>query len=151
MTLTPTSDATKAPLRVLIADDDPIFTALASNCLKRAGYAPCVARDGADALTMLDCEPFDLAIVDLDMPNIDGFRLIGLVRGAARLRHLGILVISASKDVTDMEEALGLGADRYATKPVNWAKLPGLVEAVLAERRAAGAGGVTPATGAGQS
>lgn len=121
--------------RVLVVDDDPIFTGLSSAALERAGFDVCTAADGVEGLELLDREPFDLAIVDLLMPRIDGFRLIALIRGSARLAPLAILVVSVRNDAGAFEEALALGADAIQTKPLDWFALPDIARAVIDDKR----------------
>ena len=126
--------------RVLIADDDPVFLALASACLLAAGQEVKAASDGADALEQLANDRFDIAIVDLDMPRIDGLRLIGLVRAMRQCANLAILVISASQSVKLYDEARALGADAHLTKPVDWSVLPHTIAEVRTRRTAARVG-----------
>lgn len=120
--------------RILAADDDRVFTMLASSCLDSAGFTTTVVATGADAMEMLCCEAFDLAILDLDMPRIDGFRLLGLIQGQRSLDDLAILVISSSRTPSDRQEALRLGADAFLSKPVDWAGLPGIVARLIENR-----------------
>jgi len=121
--------------RVLIVDDDPIFVGLASACLSRAGIATVVAGDGVEGLELIERDRFDVAVVDLMMPRIDGLRMIALIRGAPRHDALAILVVSGTSNAALIEEALRLGADAAETKPVNWSLLPARVEAAIAARR----------------
>lgn len=117
--------------KVLIVDDDPVFTTMASSCLAATAFQPSIAGDGVEAIEMLETQPFDAALIDLAMPRVDGFRLISLIRNTPRLRRLGIMVISSSRDAEAFEEALALGANAFLTKPVNWPLLPVQVRYVL--------------------
>lgn len=128
------SSARKAP-RVLVVDDDPIFTAMADASLRQHGFDVRTASDGVEGLELLDAKVFDLLIVDLQMPRIDGLRLIALVRGASRLRDLAIIVASGHEEAGAFREALSLGADAVLKKPVDWRDLPDLVHDVIATRR----------------
>lgn len=110
-------------LKVLIADDDPVFQALAQSSLQSAGHAADTVDDGAAALEALRTR-YDAAIVDLIMPNVDGFRLIALIRSTPGLGHLPIVVLSSRNDAAAVEEAYRLGADAFETKPVNWTLFP---------------------------
>ncbi|MGE0699469.1 MAG: response regulator [Hyphomicrobiaceae bacterium] len=126
--------------RVLVVDDDPIFTGLAAACLARAGFDVATAADGVEGLELLDSGGFDIALVDLTMPHIDGLRLIALVRGSARLHHLAIVVVSARHDEDAFREALAIGADAVETKPISWAELPERLRSAIAGRHTAMAG-----------
>lgn len=110
-------------LKVLIADDDPVFQALAQSSLQIAGHAADIVDDGAAALEALRTR-YDAVIVDLIMPNVDGFRLIALIRSTPGLEYLPIVVLSSRNDAAAVEEAYRLGADAFETKPVNWALFP---------------------------
>lgn len=123
-----------APIRILVADDDRIFTSLAAAALVSAGYQAAVANDGAEALELVRGSPFHLVIVDLDMPRIDGLRLIPLLRSNPRSRRIGILVVTASRDAQEHAEAMSIGADAVQVKPVEWRDLPRHVAGVLASR-----------------
>lgn len=120
--------------RVLIADDDKVFTSLAAATLNAVGYHATVAHDGAEALEHARNGSFHLVIVDLDMPRIDGFRLIPLLRSNPRCKQVGVLVVTASRNAGDHVEAMSLGADAVQVKPVDWQSLPRHVANVLASR-----------------
>lgn len=109
--------------RILVADDDPVFTCLATATLSASGFEVRVAADGVEALHLLDSERFDTVLVDLSMPRIDGFRLIALIRGTPRLAGLPILVVTMRSDAAADEEALRLGAAEILRKPVDWKRL----------------------------
>lgn len=109
--------------RVLVVDDDPIFLALARSSLEGACFDVVTVSDGVEALEALAGCSFDAALIDLSMPRIDGFRLIGLVRGSPRLWRLAIVVVTARRDTEAEREALALGADGHERKPIDWALL----------------------------
>ncbi|MFT5511042.1 MAG: PleD family two-component response regulator [Hyphomicrobiaceae bacterium] len=117
--------------RVLIADDDPTFLELARYTLTTAGFETIGVRDGAAAMMTLHDVPVDLAIVDLSMPRIDGFRLIALIRATPHLRRLPILVITSRTDPSAIEEGYRVGANDYITKPVIWGQLPSRVSYLI--------------------
>ena len=107
-------------LRVLVADDDPIQRSLiAARLLKLDGHA-IEAEDGGVAWSLLSSQEFDLAIVDLGMPNLDGIGLIQCMRGHPRTRHLPIIVVTSQTDRASIEAAFGAGASSFLTKPVVW-------------------------------
>jgi len=108
------------PVSVLVADDDPIFRNLVAARLNKLRGRAVEAEDGSVAWQLLMQQSFDLAIVDLNMPNIDGFGLLQCLRGHPRTRHLPVVVITSQDDATVIEKALSLGATSFMTKPVNW-------------------------------
>ncbi len=123
--------------RILVADDDPVFREVAAECLRNAGHEVRLASQGAEAMTMLLQENFDLAIIDLLMPQIDGLRLIALMRVTPQLRDLPILIITSQEDPSVRADGMQVGANDYLTKPVDWARLPARVEALIEDHGSA--------------
>jgi DNA-binding response OmpR family regulator len=128
--------ATETTLRVLVADDDPMFSALATTALARSNIHAETALDGAKAMTALVDGDFDLALIDLSMPQIDGFRLIALIRATPKLRNLPIAIVTSRQDAKAIEEGFQVGADDYFNKPINWTQLPVRIRQ-LCQRRVA--------------
>jgi len=106
--------------KVLVADDDPIFRHLVvARLVKLQGHA-VESEDGADAWHQLSTQPFDAAIIDLNMPGLDGVALVQCIRGHQRTRHLPVVVITSQKDADTIKACLEAGATAFITKPVNW-------------------------------
>jgi diguanylate cyclase (GGDEF)-like protein len=104
---------------VLIVDDDAFSRAVVSKRI--AMLADVVdAEDGYDALAHMQSTVFDLAIVDLEMPNFNGFDLIKSVRGHPTLKHIPIIVLTGNETRGALESALTAGATSYLLKPLNW-------------------------------
>lgn len=117
--------------RIMVADDDPVFREVAAGCLRNAGYQVRLASQGAEAMSMLMRETFDLAIIDLLMPQIDGLRLIALMRATPQLRDLPVLIITSQEDPSVRADGMQVGANDYLTKPVDWPRLPARVEVLI--------------------
>ncbi|MEQ1612458.1 MAG: response regulator [Hyphomicrobiaceae bacterium] len=115
-----TANADGASLRVLVADDDPIQRSLISARLSRLNGQTVEAEDGVAAWALLSSQTFDMAIVDLGMPNLDGFGLIQCMRGHPRTRHLPIIVVTSRHDRDAIEQALQAGASSFLVKPIAW-------------------------------
>jgi serine/threonine-protein kinase len=114
-------------VRVLLADDDPEFRALAEGILDQAfpGATIETADDGERALSLAERAPYSLAVIDLDMPRMNGVELTAALRGSesedgddARKR-LPILVVTARGGAPDWALLQGLGADGFLVKPVD--------------------------------
>jgi CheY-like chemotaxis protein len=116
---------------VLVADDDPIFRALATSRLLTVGCVTCQARDGGEAWNIVRGQKISLAVVDLDMPGLDGFSLIHCLRGHPQTRHIPIIVCTSREDQASMNEALMAGATSFFRKPVNWTVLEKHIEHLL--------------------
>lgn len=126
------------PPSVLVVDDDEATRLLVRTLLEKRGYGVGEACDGLDALEVLRAGgPFDLVLVDLDMPRMDGLELIWELRGTPEWRHLPAVVVTGEQDaqleISMMEE----GADDYVRKPLDPRLLLARVRATLrrVERR----------------
>ena len=105
--------------RILITEDSPTMRQLLVFALKRLKQVEIVeAQDGMDGLRKVSSDHFDLALIDINMPVMDGLKLISLIRGEENLRDMPIIVITTEGAQEDRERALALGADEYLTKPI---------------------------------
>ena len=108
-----------AERRILIVEDSPTMRKLLVFALKRLKDVQIVeAIDGMDGLRKLTSDHFDLAFVDINMPIMDGLKLISLIRVEQSLEDTAICVITTEGALEDRERALGLGANEFLTKPV---------------------------------
>jgi two-component system chemotaxis response regulator CheY len=105
--------------KVLIVEDSPTMRQLISFALKRLrGISIVEASDGVDGLKKLSAEKFDLIFTDINMPIMDGLKLVSLVRNDAGYKGTPIVVITTEGAQEDRERALALGANDYITKPI---------------------------------
>lgn len=109
--------------RILVVDDDPILLEFASVYLTTPMSEVVSALDASTALDLLRREQFDVALVDIDMPGMDGFELVECIRGQEKLRDLPIVMITGREDVVSIDRAYSVGATSFVTKPVNWRQL----------------------------
>ena len=107
-----------SPMKVLAAEDNPVFQSMLSNMLAKWGYEPVIARDGNEAWAALQ-QPDgpQLAILDWMMPGLNGVDICRAVRSAAREPYVYILLLTARADSQDLIEGMDAGADDYLTKP----------------------------------
>ncbi len=122
----PTSGA-----RVLIVDDDAFSRTAVAKKVQQLRAATLEADDGMKAFALLRREQIDLAIIDLEMPVMNGLELLGCIRGAPRLKHLPVLVLTAAEDRASLERALECGATSLMIKPLNWAAFSSHIEHIL--------------------
>ncbi len=122
--------------RILVVDDDKQIVRLIRSYLEQAGYQVLTAYDGETALHTIRREKPDLVILDLMLPDRDGWDITRLVRSDQTLAGLPIIMLTARVEDTDKIIGLELGADDYITKPFNPREVVARVRAVL--RRAAG-------------
>ena len=104
---------------VLIVEDSPTMRQLIAFALKRIrGVRIVEANDGVDGLKKLSAERFDLILTDINMPIMDGLKLVSLVRNDGNYKNIPIVVITTEGAQEDRERALALGANDYITKPI---------------------------------
>ncbi len=126
-----------APLRLLAVEDNPSNVELLRQVLRaRAAWRLETAGDGLEGLARLRQEAFDGAIVDIDLPGIDGIELCRRVRADAALAKLPLLALSANAMPADVRRALAAGFDAYVTKPLDVAALLHRLDELLAARAA---------------
>jgi two-component system chemotaxis response regulator CheY len=105
--------------RILIVEDSPTMRQLLVFALRRLRDVEIVeAQDGMDGLRKLSSDHFDIALIDINMPVMDGLKLIRIMRGEEALKAIPIVVITTEGAEEDRERALALGADAYLTKPI---------------------------------
>ena len=121
---------------VLVADDDPTSRLLVGATLEGHVGKVVEAANGALAVEALATNSFDIAIMDLHMPVLDGFGFIERARARAETRHLPIIVVTGRDDVVAIERAFALGATSFLCKPLNWSVFRHQVRYVLKVARA---------------
>lgn len=110
--------------KVLVVEDSPIMRQLIVFALKRIPEFQIVeANDGVDGLKKLSAEKFDLILTDINMPIMDGLKLVSMVRNDPNYKETPIIVITTEGAIEDRERALALGADEYITKPIQTMKI----------------------------
>jgi CheY-like chemotaxis protein/HPt (histidine-containing phosphotransfer) domain-containing protein len=121
---------TVLPLDILLVEDNPINSRLARQVLTSAGYRVTVADNGMAALAALDCGHFDLALMDMQMPGMDGIETTGLIRKKEGRSgtHLPILALTAHALPSQRQRCLAAGMDGYLVKPIRPADLLQAIE-----------------------
>ena len=110
--------------KVLVVEDSPTMRQLIVFALKRIrGFEISEANDGVDGLKKLSAEKFDLILTDINMPIMDGLKLVSMVRNDPNYKETPIVVITTEGATEDRERALALGANEYITKPIQTMKI----------------------------
>jgi two-component system chemotaxis response regulator CheY len=110
--------------KVLVVEDSPTMRQLIVFALKRIrGISIVEANDGVDGLKKLTTEKFDLIITDINMPIMNGLKLVSLVRHDPGYKNVPIVIVTTEGATEDRERALALGANDYITKPVQTTQL----------------------------
>ena len=124
------------PMRLLFVDDDPILREFAIVHLSTEQARLEVAEDGLRALKALERSTFDLMLLDLEMPNLDGFEVLRRVRASPLHANLPIIVVTGREDVRAIDRAYQAGATSFVIKPLNWRLLSYQIRYVLRTCRA---------------
>ena len=121
--------------QILIVEDSPTMRQLLVFALRRLKDVELVeAHDGMDGLRKVSSDHFDLALIDINMPVMDGLKLISLMRGEDALKDIPIVVITTEGAEEDRERALNLGANEYLTKPIQANKVLSVARDLLKAR-----------------
>jgi DNA-binding response OmpR family regulator len=120
-------------MRVLVVEDDLGIGELLSDELSREGHAVDWAKDGNEALSLLSSFPYDLLVLDIMLPGVDGFTIANTLR--SRKQKVPILMLTARDSVDDRVKGLELGADDYLVKPFHIKELRARVRALLRRSR----------------
>lgn len=123
---------------LLLAEDDPILADALSSQLRHAGFEVEHAPNGAVAEYLLQRQPFDLGILDLNLPMVDGLTVLRRARAAQRM--LPVLILTALDNLDDRVAGLNAGADDYLTKPFDFPELEARLHALLRRVRPATSG-----------
>jgi DNA-binding response OmpR family regulator len=103
--------------RILVVDDEPNIVLSLDFLMRRAGFEVEVARDGREALAALEGEPPDLLLLDVMMPEFDGFEVCEKIRARPEWASTKIVMLTARGREAERERGMTLGADAYVTKP----------------------------------
>ncbi len=108
-----------AQYKVLVVDDSPTMRQLIVFALKRLREVSVTeANDGVDGLKKISSDKFDLVLTDINMPVMDGLKLVGLIRSDVNNKDVPIIVITTEGGQEDKDRAMALGANSYITKPI---------------------------------
>ena len=118
--------------RILIVEDSPTMRQLLVFALRRLKDVEIVeAQDGMDGLRKVSSDHFDLALIDINMPVMDGLKLISLIRGDEALKDIPIVVITTEGANEDRRRAIELGANEYLCKPIQANQVMSVVRGLL--------------------
>ena len=117
--------------RILVVEDEESVRLLLQRVLEKAGYAVATAGNGLDALQSIDLAPPDLVICDINMPELDGLRMVEGLRNHPETQALPVIFLTASDSPGDLVKSIGLKARHYLSKPFVNEKLVEKVRGIL--------------------
>ncbi|NMF59869.1 PAS domain S-box protein [Pseudanabaena yagii] len=111
--------AEKSPLQILLVEDNPFNQLIATKILKTLGYQPDLAKNGLDALQAIQTHSYDLILMDIQMPEMDGLTATKLIRQSPENSHLQIVAMTANILPEDRQACFDAGMNDYISKPIN--------------------------------
>ena len=117
--------------KILIADDEHKIVMTLEYAFRKAGYEVFIARDGSEVLEILKDQTPDAILLDVMMPNLDGYSTLSEIKKNDKWNNIKIIFLSAKTGENDIKKGLDLGADAYMTKPYSIKKLTEKVEELL--------------------
>lgn len=103
--------------KILIVDDEPSIVMSLEYLLRRKKFDVLIARNGTEALETLGKDQPELILLDIMMPDVDGYEICEYVKSSPGLKHIKVIFLSAKSKQSDIEKGLELGADAYIVKP----------------------------------
>jgi len=128
-------DLRAGPARLLVVDDNKVNRLLLTRSLELQQHSVASAENGRVALEMLRREPFDLLLLDMEMPEMDGFEVLEQLVRDLKLRDMPVIVTSSLEGIANVVRCIELGAEDYLTKPVNPVLLKARIGACLEKKR----------------
>src|SRR5215472_17610471 len=120
---------------LLVVDDNSVNRIMLSRYLTRLGYQATLVENGRQALDKLQGEPFDLVLMDVQMPEMDGYQMLEQLKADTRLREIPVIMISAVEELESVVKCIELGAQDYLPKPFNPVLLRARLTACLERKR----------------
>ena len=109
--------------KIIIADDEHKILMTLEYSFKKSGYDVYIARDGTEVLEFLKTMVPDVILLDIMMPNLDGYSTLDIIKQDEKLKNTKVIFLSAKNNPRDIEKGLDMGADAYVTKPYSIKKL----------------------------
>ena len=120
--------------KILIVDDEPNIVMSLEYVFKKEEFEVFIARDAAEAIEIVENNGIDIIIIDIMMPNIDGFKALKYLKADPGLSKIKIIVLSAKNKVSDIELGLQFGVDKYVSKPFSTKKIVNEVKELLTKK-----------------
>ena len=135
---TPANSIECAPLSILVAEDNVVSQRLVTALLRERGHAVTLAGNGAEVIDLVEQRAFDLILMDIQMPEMDGLQATAEIRlrEVRRGKHIPIVAMTAHAMAGDRERCLDAGMDGYIAKPIHPSELMALITGMSAQKTA---------------
>jgi CheY-like chemotaxis protein len=117
--------------KILLVEDNEMNRDMLSRRLERKGFEVAMATDGRQGVEMAQAAPYDLILMDMSLPEVDGWEATRQIRAAPATRTVPIIALTAHAMAGDRDKALEAGCDDYDTKPIELERLLGKIQALL--------------------
>jgi adenylate cyclase len=121
--------------RVLVVDDNEMNRDMLSRRVERQGHAVKIAKNGREALAIIEAEPIDLVLLDIMMPEMNGYEVLEKIKSDPTLRHIPVIMISAVDEIDSVVRCIEMGAEDYLPKPFNPVLLKARIGAALDKKQ----------------
>ena len=118
--------------KILIVDDEPNIVMTLEYTFKKKDFEVYIARDGSEALAIINDVTPDVVLLDVMMPKVDGYQTLKSIKSNDELKNTKVVFLTAKNKASDIEKGLKLGADKYLTKPFSIKKIVSEINALLA-------------------
>ncbi len=118
--------------KILIVDDEPNIVMTLEYAFKKKGFEVFIARDGGEALEILEYTVPDAVILDIMMPQVDGYQTLKWIKNNKALADVKVVFLTAKSKTSDIEKGMELGVDKYLTKPFSVKKITTEITEMLA-------------------
>jgi len=109
--------------KILVVDDDPYILMSLEFLMKKNGFEVMVARNGTEALEIVDKQVPDIVLLDIMMPDVDGYAICKHIKSSKKLKEAKVVFMSAKSKESDIQKGYDLGASLYVTKPFSTRQL----------------------------
>ncbi len=121
----------KNGLHILVVDDDMLARMTAAQCVKQQGHTASIAEGGAQALDLLQSNTYDIVLLDLLMPEVDGFEVLMRMRQDQQLEKIPVIMVSGTDESESIAKCIELGAVGHLSKPLDPARLESQIAACM--------------------
>jgi two-component system, cell cycle response regulator DivK len=121
--------------KILLVEDNDVNSDMLSRRLRSKGHSVVIAKDGGQGYSLAHSEQPDLILMDISLPIMGGWEVTRLLKSNDATRHIPIVALTAHALVTDRAKAFEAGCDGYETKPVDFARLTGVIDGLLMTKK----------------